>query len=86
MDIHALGNPDKESSKAVLALITAKLVTVDGLALSDAFELGQLIQKYGMLCSAEGAMSIMEPFLKRVQDNADKKEPWEKGGTPDAHA
>lgn len=63
--------------------ITSKLSSIDGIATSDAVELGMLIRDYAD-CRAGLAMGdLLGPIFSRLLDDpAAPKEPWKGGDTP----
>lgn len=74
----------KAEADAILAKITARLATIDGIAITDAFELGLLVREYGDLrCGAvlhDFVGTLFEGLFKRKPGG---DEPWKGGVEPE---
>lgn len=69
-------NTPKRDAGAVLREIEAKLATLDGVAIADAFQFGALVREYGELRSADGARSIFAPLFESLKKRPEPGESW----------
>lgn len=74
--------PEKGPSRKpeeVLADLEKKLASIDGIATSDAFALGRLVQEYGQACSIASMGNFLGPLMKTMLGPKPGDEPWRPG-------
>ena len=67
----------KRTPAIVLAEIEAKLATIDGISMSDAFALGGLVREYGHATAGETAGSFVASLMGTMTKRDAGKSPWE---------
>jgi hypothetical protein len=71
------GEQKEPTADELFAALVQKIATVDGIATSDAIEIGSMIRQYGDARAGESGMKIMGPLLDAMLKPKVDKKPWE---------